>query len=278
MEMITIIVPFYNSSKFLKQTLETVRNQSFDHWECLLIDDGSNDGCKEICDYYLHQDSRFKLFSQKNKGVSAARNLGLSLARGSYIQFLDSDDLLGLGKLEAHFNFLIKNPDVDVIYSGSRYFESYDSNHFYLMGRNFLMGTVEITKFDTDLLRLVLLRNPFVTSSPLYRRSVFERVGKYDENLFYLEDWDFQLRCVLSKIVFQFEPFSPETGVLVRLHNKSLMTNRKAVLQAKKIFYNKYAYLDSFGLFPPKNLLVRINRKLRWIFGDMWNLFDRKMP
>ena len=89
---ISIIVPVYNTESYLKQCIDSIRNQSMYEIEIILVDDGSQDGCGEICDRYAESDSRIEVIHQTNQGLSAARNAGLDIARGEYIMFVDSDD------------------------------------------------------------------------------------------------------------------------------------------------------------------------------------------
>lgn len=90
--LISIIIPIFNTEKVLNRCLDSVLRQTYTDWECLLIDDGSTDGSGVICDEYAKTDTRFRVFHQQNRGVSAARNVGLDNARGEWITFIDSDD------------------------------------------------------------------------------------------------------------------------------------------------------------------------------------------
>jgi len=101
---ISVIIPIYNSEKELKRMLDCVVAQTFRDIEIICVDDGSTDSSGKICDDYARKDSRFKVVHQKNKGVSAARNTGLSLASGKYVSFLDSDDIIELHMLEKLFD------------------------------------------------------------------------------------------------------------------------------------------------------------------------------
>ena len=92
--MISVIVPIYNASLYLKECLSSIQNQTFTDFEVLCIDDGSKDNSAEIVNQFVINDNRFKLFKQANAGVSVARNLGLKNAIGEYVCFVDSDDSL----------------------------------------------------------------------------------------------------------------------------------------------------------------------------------------
>ena len=89
---ISIIVPVYNTVKYLQRCLDSILKQTYSVWECLVIDDGSTDGSSVICDEYAGKDIRFRSFHKTNGGLSSARNYGIEEARGDYIIFLDSDD------------------------------------------------------------------------------------------------------------------------------------------------------------------------------------------
>lgn len=90
--MISVIIPVYNRDYCLSRCLESVLQQTFADWECILIDDGSTDRTLSVCYSYVEKDSRFRVYSQPNGGVSVARNRGLEQACGEYIAFIDSDD------------------------------------------------------------------------------------------------------------------------------------------------------------------------------------------
>ena len=96
----SIIVPVYNVEKYLKNAIESVLQQAYSNFELILVDDGSTDNCPEIIDEYASKDNRLISIHQKNSGLSAARNSGLRVARGEYIVFLDSDDMLNVDILK----------------------------------------------------------------------------------------------------------------------------------------------------------------------------------
>ncbi len=91
---ITIIVPVYNVEAYVRKSLQSIADQTFTDWECIVVDDGSTDGSGAICDEFAAHDPRFRVIHQENKGLSGARNTGLAVAHGPYIGFLDSDDYI----------------------------------------------------------------------------------------------------------------------------------------------------------------------------------------
>lgn len=91
---ISVIIPVYNSALYLEECLQSLLNQSYTHWQALLIDDGSSDSSLEVCHALSQKDGRIQVYHQENKGAASARNYGLNQAKGEYIAFLDSDDAI----------------------------------------------------------------------------------------------------------------------------------------------------------------------------------------
>ena len=106
-ELISIIVPIYNVENYLRHCLESIQNQTYQNFECLLINDGSPDNSADICREYVSKDSRFRYFEKENGGVSSARNLGIERSKGQFITFIDSDDWVDSDYLEVLYNSLV---------------------------------------------------------------------------------------------------------------------------------------------------------------------------
>ena len=106
---VTIIVPTYNYGHLIGETLNCLINQVFKDWEAIIIDDGSTDETEKVVLKYTAIDSRIKYSKQENKGVSVARNLGVKLAKGNFIQFLDADDLISPQKINLQLLFSLDN-------------------------------------------------------------------------------------------------------------------------------------------------------------------------
>ena len=102
----SIIIPVYNVEPYLKECLDSVHNQTYSDWEAVCVNDGSTDGSLSILENYARHDNRFKVISQPNSGLSAARNTGINATQGDYILFLDSDDWLESNTLEILHNNL----------------------------------------------------------------------------------------------------------------------------------------------------------------------------
>ena len=112
--LISVIVPTYNAELFLDETLESVLSQTYENWECIIVNDGSTDNTEKIAKKWCERDTRFRYIYKKNGGLSSARNCGIKESKAKYIAFLDADDILTFDSLEIRINVLIKQ-DVDLV-------------------------------------------------------------------------------------------------------------------------------------------------------------------
>ena len=121
--LVSVIVPCYNQASYLGETLHSVFNQTYVDWECIIVNDGSTDHTEEIAVLWCEKDSRFRYLYKENGGLSSARNMGIAVSKGEYIQFLDSDDLI----VPEKFQLQIKDLQESQI-SVSDYFSFQDGN------------------------------------------------------------------------------------------------------------------------------------------------------
>ena len=111
---VSVIIPIYNSEKYLRRCLDSVLNQSVQDYEIILIDDGSTDGSLDICNEYAERNRNIKVIHKLNGGVSSACNLGINYSRGKYLMFCDSDDYVEPDWIETMYQYAEKNPGVSV--------------------------------------------------------------------------------------------------------------------------------------------------------------------
>lgn len=234
--VITIIVPCYNGEKFLKDALESISEQSYVNWECLVIDDGSTDNSKDVAGTFISNDKRFKYFYQQNAGPSVARNHGIELARGGYIQFLDADDKLENDKLRKQLEIMDANKDCSIVYGTSAYFNSGEKTLHNSKNVIIPYWQGNISGKGNDLMETLLQGNIMVVHSPLIRKSVFSDAGLFDPDIWFNEDWDVWLRCAMCNLSFIFDD-SPNTGALIRMHNENRSKNLfKMYLNGLKVY------------------------------------------
>jgi len=228
--LISVIVPCYNQASYLSEALDSVLNQSYINWECIIVNDGSTDDTEGIAQQYTSKDSRFNYLKQVNGGLSNARNSGIAAANGQFIQLLDADDLIEKDKLKSTVE-LYSSGHIDdriIIYSSMRYFEHKQPDLLKILGRQDFVAHIEI-KQDDDMIsqkELLKARNPFVISAPLYPATLFDDIGYFDESLRALEDWDFHLRCIAGGYKFHHY-YYPLSRTLIRMHDSSMMRDQK---------------------------------------------------
>ena len=112
--LISVVIPAYNAEQFLDETLESVLSQTYENWECIIVNDGSTDNTESIAKKWCEKDARFRYFYKENSGASDTRNFGIKEARGEYIAFLDADDLYMPNFLEVCIENLVEK-DVDLV-------------------------------------------------------------------------------------------------------------------------------------------------------------------
>lgn len=168
--MISIIIPVYNSSQYLNECIQSVVNQSYKDFECILIDDGSSDGSEIICNQWKQKDSRIKVIHQSNQGVSKARNKGIAEAQGEYITFIDSDDWIDSNYLNTLLQ-PIEEYNVDLVVCGLQ--QHYSNGAF--KNYSYKTGIIHIEQQDTnaftDINKKFLLFGPVIK---LYKRTIIQ--------------------------------------------------------------------------------------------------------
>lgn len=188
---VSVVVPAYNVCPYIQDALVSLERQSFDRFEVLVVDDGSTDDTAEMVKPFCQRDSRFQLLQKQNGGLSSARNYGIHHARADYIALLDGDDVYEQDKLAAHVALLDKDADVGVAYSASRAIrEDGRSTFMCLSGK----------PITSDPLLALLCKN-FIGhgSNAVFRRSLCDEVGEFDETLRSFEDLDFWLRVAATR-------------------------------------------------------------------------------
>lgn len=204
-KLVSVIIPVYNSEKYIKKCLDSVLNQSFKDIEIIVIDDGSTDNSREIINRY--SDDRIVKEFISNGGVSNARNLGIKKAKGKYIMFLDSDDYIENDTVESLYNYARKT-NVDFIrFNG--YIES-ERGHFSKLEFPIKNGEIIDSNDSTD--RIIDIFNNVNNSMRCYTPLLFiknKEIKMFDKNLKYLEDKVFYLENILSnkRVLFLNETF-----------------------------------------------------------------------
>lgn len=210
MPLISVVIPVYNAEKTIRETIESVLNQTFTDFEIIVINDGSQDATVEIVSSI--KDPRLKVFSYPNAGQAIARNRGISHAVGEFISFLDADDLWTPDKLEAQLKALKENPQAAVAYSWTNYID--ESSKFLRQG-SYVSVSGDVHK---NLLVVNFVENG---SNPLIRAKALADVGGFDASVTPAEDWDMWLRLAAR---YQFVAV-PSPQILYRVSATSSSAN-----------------------------------------------------
>lgn len=270
---ISIIIPCYNQAFIIEETLESVYKQVFSDWECIIIDDGSTDRSKEICNRWCEKDARFKYFYKKNGGLSSARNYGIEKSLGKYIQFLDSDDLIGIEKLKLDIEAFNKDEKVDLIYSAPLFFYE-NNNGLKIYFDKYPKGYLATKSFfNNEGIDTILENNFTVVSSPLVKKAIINEVGGFNTSLKSNEDWEFWARLFFKGTnIYYRSTDSEDSKTLIRVLKNSMSTNFKTMLsselEVRRMFDD---YIEKFGS-DKKNKLVYINSK----HSFRLNLYSKK--
>jgi len=173
--LISVIVPCYNQAKYLDESLQSVLNQSFTDWECIIVNDGSTDATEVVSNEWIKKDSRFKYINQDNGGLSSARNLGIKKAESEFILPLDADDKIGGDYLERAYQAFQESKELKVVYCEAKKFG--DANELWKLP--------EFSLYN-------LSRKNMIFCSALFRKKDWEAIGGFDVNMVHgWEDWEF---------------------------------------------------------------------------------------
>lgn len=183
---VSVVIAAYNAARWTAETLGSVLAQTFRNFEVIVVDDGSTDQTPEVVAGYK---DRIRYLRKENAGAASARNVGIRAARGSYIAFVDADDLWLPEKLQLQMDLFSRHPDLAWVYSDAIVFDEESVQEVF--------RTSDVTKlYAGDILRPLLLFNFIASPTPVIRRDVFDTVGYFDESpgLQSGEDWNMWLR------------------------------------------------------------------------------------
>lgn len=243
--LVSIIIPTYNRAHFIGETLDSVLEQTYMNWECIIVDDGSEDNSEDVINKYLIKDHRFKYYKRPKdiiKGPCSCRNYGFEKSNGELICWFDSDDLLLKNALEKRVNCF--KDGIDVVIGKAEFF---DSESKVTLFRN----SIESTNLVQD---YFIGKVTFYVSGPLWKKNFLIEQGlSFDEKLSYLDDWDFNLRALyknpniifLDEVVFLYRSHSFSLSKQVNfinieeLKSECIARNKHYMLFKKSKILNK---------------------------------------
>lgn len=189
--LVSIIIPLYNAESYIAETIESALQQTYTNTEIIIVDDGSKDASYEVAIKYASD--KIKVVKQVNKGASAARNNGISLAKGDYIQFLDADDFLHPQKIEQQVNTLSKFSDLHLI-GGT--WQRFITNLDHLFGEIAPPTLVELQFFDKA--KWLIDRPMMIPHTWLVSKKLIELAGPWDEQISLNDDGEYFYRIIAA--------------------------------------------------------------------------------
>ena len=236
---VSVIVPCYNQAQFLAETLDSVLAQTHENWECIIVNDGSTDNTETVAMDYCDRDKRFVYHKKENGGLSSARNAGLDMAQGDYVQFLDSDDIL----LPNKFEYQIRAMETDNLDVCVCHHSIFTTNINETWENKFSQSVYDLTYQGF----LYNWGESFVIAihSGLFRKSFLDKYKlRFDENVRALEDWLFWISIVRNGGTFVEVQ---DKLSLYRVHTSS-MTQDKLHMQKNRL----RAYLSLYEILSNK--------------------------
>lgn len=192
--IVSIIIPTYNREKLLNETLESIKKQTYHHWECIIVDDQSTDSSLNFLKKAAKEDSRFKFFSRPNeklKGANSCRNYGIKKALGTYLMFFDSDDLLKEDCLQNRVSQFEKNPDCDMLVFSMGIFDYQTKPKIYEHRK-----VVNLSLKDTINEFILSNKLPWNVCRPIYKTNFIKNKIAFNEKIHNFQDDEFNLRVL----------------------------------------------------------------------------------
>ena len=220
---VSIIVPVFNKKKYLNGVLESIRQQEFNDFECILVDDGSTDGSQNICDVFSKKDTRFITVHMSNSGVSNARNTGLKRARGKYITFIDADDSIDINYLKKLVDD-IENTGADLVITGMKKYWEDTNNVEYL--KTPINGLYAFKEILPQFAEIQLKTGIFgFCCGKIFKKEIVNNIF-FDASISLAEDFDFYLKIYpkVKKVYFDAECFY---GYLQESSNNSVKSDNQ---------------------------------------------------
>jgi glycosyltransferase involved in cell wall biosynthesis len=262
---VSVVVATYNRAGLLKETIESVLRQTFQDFELIVVDDGSTDDTEEVLRPY---GDRLRFLRQENRGPSAARNLGISLARASWISIQDSDDICASSHLETLYRFVEKNPDVGMVFANGAYLDDPGPKGKTIIPREKSKRLAETGVALTDLFSTSIVR---LQAAVLSKKALLA-VGGLDENLRIAMDLDLAFRffmrfpiAYLDKVVFFYRRHAGNIG---RNQELRLLENLRVIEKLLHEFPSAIQILGHQRINQRKAYRYYHLAKSRWKAGD----------
>ncbi len=266
---VSVILPAYNSARFIRPAIESILAQTFTDFEFIIIDDYSKDNTWELIEEYARRDSRIvPLRNERNLNLANSLNKGIAAARGKYVVRMDHDDISMPPRIEKQVEFLEANPDVGILGSSIEIIDEQGE----------AIGLRKYNVTDESIRKNIFLYSPFCHPATVIRKDVLDKVGNYDHDLNPAEDYELYFRigmCAkfanLEEILLRYRVVkgtSMTTGDTRKLERKTIAIRRRYSgirpyrMSAVDRLYNFFHYVSLF-LIP--------SRLKSWCFSKLRN-------
>lgn len=264
---VSIVLPVYNGERFLEQSVNSIINQSFKNWELIIVDDCSTDNSLKIAKSFAAKDSRITVIHNlTNKKLPETLNVGFAMAKGEYFTWTSDDNVAKSNWLETLVGYLDNNPDVDMVSATMDYIN--EENKF-------------LYKAGVQKTPAMLAYRCNVGAAFMYRKTIAEKVGKYDTNTFCAEDYDYWCRIALKGNLV----YIPDNIYSYRLHSDSLTASCKSRIRQKTMnIQDKYRTVLNNKFKPGyvqrslwEYLTIRRKYKLIFVLFDIYTFLLKNM-
>ncbi len=211
-DMVSVVLPVYNGERFISESIKSILNQSYQNIELIIVNDCSTDKTEEIIKEFEKSDDRIRVIkNSSNLKLPKSLNVGFEQAKGSYYTWTSDDNMYMPNAIETMVSYLKDHPDISMVYS--------DYTNINEIGDSIDKAELQASKY--------LLVENVCGASFMYTREIAEEVGKYDENLFLAEDYDYWIRISSKGKIVHL----PENLYFYRCHQYSLTSKRKELVR-----------------------------------------------
>ncbi|HLC94403.1 MAG TPA: glycosyltransferase [Patescibacteria group bacterium] len=246
---VSILISIHNGSQTLDRCFESIQKQTFQDFEIVCVNDGSTDQTSEIIKKWqsiFGQDTMKLLNNNPNIGFTKSLNQGLDLANGQYTARIDADDFWHAEKLEKQIKFLEENKEYGIV--GCNYINISPNKEV----------KISLKKTDAEIKKSIIKRNPFAHSCVVFDTALIKKVGGYDKNILYGQDYDLWLRCVPRTKFYNLSEFlcyrSIGQGISVEKQRSQMWQSIKT--QVKYIKEYHYSWINYLYLLEPLTVIV----------------------
>jgi glycosyltransferase involved in cell wall biosynthesis len=258
--VVSIITPSFNRADIVHETAQSIFNQTYPHWEWVIVDDGSTDNSLEVLQQFAAKDERVKILQRNRdpKGACTCRNIAVENCKGDYVLFLDTDDLLASFCLEQRVKAAAENPDCDFVIFPMLLFKNHPDD---------LQLLWNINNDDDDIDRILSGDPVCQGTGPLWKKSSFVRVGMWSEQLLLWQDIELHLRSLLMGVKYT-KRFDLEPDIFLRVSDVSL--SRTGYHSLPKLQSRMQVLKETVGRMQQKNIYEKYRKGIRHMFTDLY--------